>query len=63
MMETETESPALLEAYRELRRAMKAHRDYCATSAEGCDPYCCRIYLQNTVDAIDEALDNRRSVR
>lgn len=44
----------------ELRTAMKAHRDECAANAEEGDPYCCKPFLQDTVDAIDNALAKAR---
>lgn len=52
-------------AVEELVKAMKAHRDSCAASIEGadCDPHCCGVYLQETVDAIDAAFAKARRDR
>ncbi len=44
------------EAVPELLATIAAHRDYCAQEAKGCDPYCCALYLENTVETIDAAL-------
>ena len=56
-IETAGIDPAAVE---ELVETMKAHRDACAESAEGCDPFCCGSYLQDTVEVIDAALAKAR---